>query len=452
MKRLGNSAVVLGAGVAGLAAARVVSEFYDTVTIVERDVLPDGPQYRRGVPQARHLHGLLLGGMQALTQLFPGLDDELRQAGTAVSEEGDLSRISLWTRGHEMNRSGRFSRPDSLKFWFPSRVVLESTIRQRVTSIDNVSILGGYDAMDLIIEAPRGVTGVRIALRDNGVERRLHADLVIDATGQGSRLPLLLENHGYARPALQQTRRPFSYASQWLRLPPGAVREKLLMRQPDPGCFIGAAVQRAEHDTWVFSVTNTAGENPPPDRNGMLAYAGELFPPETVQVLRDAEPLTEVARHRHPGPFWHRYDRMRRFPSGLLVIGDAICSLNPIFGQGMSVSACEAVALRDCLAEGDRDLARRFFRRSTEVVRPLWVSYLQFDWAVFDRTGWRTVPQRLWRWWFDRICAGLERDITMAEAFLRVQQLVDPPSRVTWPALRSLLTVPSSQAHRPSGE
>ncbi|MUM18026.1 2-polyprenyl-6-methoxyphenol hydroxylase-like oxidoreductase [Mycobacterium sp. CBMA271] len=443
MERRGVHAVVLGAGMAGLAAARVVSEFYDAVTVVERDVLPDGPQQRRGVPQGRHLHGLLLGGMQALTQLFPGLDGELRQAGVAVSEEGDLSRVSLWTRGHEMNRSARFAHSDTMKFWFPSRILLESTVRQRVSSISNVSILDGHDLVDLLVDTTHGVTGVRIAARNNGIEQALHADLVIEATGQGSRLPLLLENHGYTRPRLQQIRRPFSYASQWLRLPPHALYEKLVMRQPDPGRLVGGALQQAEHNTWVFSVTNADGDSAPADRDGMLAYAGELFPAATVQVLRDAEPLTPVARHRHSGPSWHRYDKMRKFPAGLLAIGDAICSLNPIFGQGMAVSACEAIALRDCLADGGPNLARRFFRRTTTVIQPLWVTYLQVDWAVFDRHGWLAAPQRLWRWWFDRICAGMARDITMAEAFLRVQQLVDPPSRTTWPALRSLFIVPS---------
>ncbi len=441
MERLGAHAVVLGAGMAGLAAARVVSEFYDQVTVVERDVLPDGPQQRRGVPQARHLHGLLVGGMQALTQLFPGLDEELRAAGAPVSDEGDLSRMSLWMRGHELNRSGRFADPDALTLWLPSRVVLESIIRQRVIDIENVSILDRHDVVDLITDSADGVTGVLTAARDDGVEKTLHTDLVIDATGQGSRLPLLLEKHGYPRPRLQQIRRPFSYASQWLRIPVNTVYEKLRYQHPDPGRVRGAALQQAEDNTWVLSVVNTAGEISPPDRDGILSYARAVFPPDLVHVLRDAEPLTEVVRHRHPGPRWQRYDKLRRFPAGLLVMGDALCSLNPIFGQGMAVSACEAVALHDCLNEGTRDLARRFFRRATHVIQPLWVAYLQFDWAVFDRHGWRAAPQWLWRRGFDRICSAAAKDITVAEAVLRVQQLIDPPARLMSRSyLRALLT------------
>ncbi|TEA06953.1 FAD-dependent oxidoreductase [Mycobacteroides salmoniphilum] len=431
MERLDAHAVVLGAGMAGLAAARVVSEFYDTVTVVERDALPQGPQQRRGVPQARHLHGLLVGGMRALTQLFPGLPEELRDAGVVVSEEGDLSRVSLWMRGHELNRTGRFADPDALTFWLPSRVVLESIIRQHVSNIENVSILDRHDVVDLITDPTHGVTGVLTATRDDGVEKALHTDLVIDATGQGSRLPLLLEKHGYPRPRLQQIRRPFSYASQWLRIPASAVHEKLRYQHPNPGRIRGAALQQAEDNTWVLSVANTAGEIPPQDREGILSHAGAVFPPDIMPVLRDAEPLTEVVRHRHPGPRWQRYDRLRRFPAGLLVMGDALCSLNPIFGQGMAVSACEAVALHDCLNEGTRDLARRFFRQATQVIQPLWVAYLQFDWAAFDRQGWRAAPQWLWRRGFDRICSAAAKDITVAEALLRVQQLIDPPWRLT---------------------
>ena len=443
MERLGTHAVVLGAGIAGLATAQVVSEFYDQVTVVERDALPEGPQQRRGVPQARHLHGLLVGGMQALTQLFPGLEEELRAAGAPVSDEGDLSLVSLYTRGQEMSRSGRFRDPGSLKFWFASRVLLESTIRQRVSGVENVSILDGHDFVNLITDTPRAVTGVRISARANGLERTLRAELVIDATGQGSRLPLLLENLGYARPRLQHTKRPLSYASQWFRLAPGSVTEKLIMRQPDPGGLRGAAIQQAEHDTWVFSVLNLADGDTPADRSSMQAWAAELFPPRVIRALHEAQPLTEVVGHRHSGGHWRRYDKMRQFPTGLLAIGDAVCSLNPIFGQGMAVSACEAVALRDCLRRGDRRLAHRFFRRTAEVIRPLWVSYLQLDWAIFDRHGWRVGPQRFWRWWFDRICLAMARDVTVAEAFLRVSQLIDPPSRTTWPSLRILLTLPS---------
>lgn len=444
MERLGTHAVVLGAGIAGLAAARVVSEFYDKVTVVERDVLPEGPQQRRGVPQARHLHGLLVGGMQALTQLFPGLDEELRAAGAPVSDEGDLSLVSLCTRGQEMSRSGRFRDPGSLRFWFASRILLESTIRQRVGSLDNVSILDGHDLVDLITDTPGAVTGVRIAARTDGLEQTLRAELVIDATGQGSRLPLLLENLGYARPRLQHTKRPLSYASQWLRLAPGSMPEKLIMRHPDPGGLRGAAIQQAEHDTWVFSVLDLAGGNTPADCSTMQAWAAELFPPRVIQALREAQPLTDVVGHRHPGGYWRRYDKMRQFPSGLLAIGDAVCSLNPIFGQGMAVSAREAVALRDCLRRGDHRLARRFFRRTAEVIQPLWVSYLQLDWAIFDRHGWRAGPQRFWRWWFDRICVSMARDVAVAEAFLRVSQLIDPPSCTTWPSLRILFALPSN--------
>lgn len=435
MERSGTHAVVLGAGIAGLTAARVVSEFYDQVTVVERDLLPDGPQQRRGVPQARHLHGLLVGGMQALIQLFPGLDGELRAAGVTVSDEGDLSRVSLWMRGHELNRSGRFSDPGALTLWFPSRVMLEYVIRQRVTNIENISILDGHDVVDLVTDSADGVTGVLVAIRSSGIEKTLHTNLVVDATGQGSRLPLLLEKHGYPRPRLQQIQRPFSYASQWLQMSPNTVREKLRYQHPHPGHFRGAALQQAENNSWVLSVVSIAGENPPTDHDGVLAYAGELFPAEMTQALLNAEPLTEVVRHRHPGPRWQRYDRLRRFPRGLLAIGDAICSLNPIFGQGMAVSACEAVALQECLNGGVDDLARRFFRQTTQVIQPLWVSYLQFDWAVFDRKGWLAAPQWLWRCWFDRICSAVAKDITAAEAVLRTQQLIDPPARLMRPSI-----------------
>ena len=194
MNKLGERAIVLGASMAGLLAARVLSEFYGTVTLVERDVLPEAPAHRRGVPQGRHMHALLSSGSHALGQLFPGLLDELVAAGANVLDEGDLSRASMRTRGHELNRSTTFTDPASVVVYLASRPFLESHVRRRVRAIANVTILDGHDVVAPVAAHPHQITGARVVNRNTGHETVLDAELVVDAMGRGARTPAFLEN------------------------------------------------------------------------------------------------------------------------------------------------------------------------------------------------------------------------------------------------------------------
>lgn len=177
MSKLSERAVVLGAGMAGLLATRVLSEFYGSVTLVERDVLPDGPAQRRGVPQGRHFHTFLSGGSQVLGRLFPGLLDELVAAGANVCDEGDLSRVCIRLGGYGFNRSGKFADPAASVVYLASRPFLEFHVRRRVRSIDNVKILDGHDVVGPIADGPHRVTGARVVNRDTGDVAVLDAEL-----------------------------------------------------------------------------------------------------------------------------------------------------------------------------------------------------------------------------------------------------------------------------------
>jgi 2-polyprenyl-6-methoxyphenol hydroxylase-like FAD-dependent oxidoreductase len=189
VSKLGEQAVVCGAGMGGLLAARVLSEFYGTVTVVERDKLPDWADQRRGVPQGRHFHVLWSRGAEELARLFPGIHDDLIAAGAEVCDDGDLSRASIRLAGHELSREGKFSDPSAVKLHLLSRPLLESHVRQRVSAIDNVEILDGHDFVDPIAPNPHRVTGANIVDRDSGAKRELNADLLVDAMGRSARTP-----------------------------------------------------------------------------------------------------------------------------------------------------------------------------------------------------------------------------------------------------------------------
>jgi 2-polyprenyl-6-methoxyphenol hydroxylase-like FAD-dependent oxidoreductase len=432
MTKLGEHAVVLGASMGGLLAARVLADFYETVTVVERDVLPETSANRRGVPQGRHVHLLLGRGSQVLDELFPGFLDELVAAG-APSFDGDMSKLYLSNGGHLFPRSGRAK---DVPFFLPSRPLLESHVRQRMRAIANVTVLDGRDVVELTSTPPRDrVTGALVRARPNGSERVLGADLVVDAMGRGARTPAFLEGLGYGRPAEDQLGMRLAYSSQLLRIPPGMLNELMVIIGPVPGRPTGMALFGNENNTWMFSVIGMVGREPPDELAEMLAFVEDFAPAHVLAAIRAGEPLAEVARYRMPSSQWRRYDKMRRFPAGLLVFGDAICSFNPVYGQGMTVAALEALALQRCLRRGEDGLARRHFQATAKAVGVAWQMATGADLSLPEVEGPRPLPVRIANNYVDRVLAAAESDIVVAEQFARVIAFLDPPTSLFHPAL-----------------
>jgi 2-polyprenyl-6-methoxyphenol hydroxylase-like FAD-dependent oxidoreductase len=435
-QELGERAVVLGASMGGLLAARVLADFFRTVTVVERDVLPDDPANRRGVPQGRHAHLLLPRGAQILDELFPGILYELVVDGAPVLDDGELSKFHFSFGGHEMLRSGKAAVDlEAMATYMPSRPLLECHVRRRLQAIGNVTILERLDVAELTSTADRGrVTGVRVVSRDGGAESELTADLVVDAMGRGARTPAFLESLGYGRPVEDHIVMHTTYASQTLWIAPGTLKEGIVLIGPVPGRPTGMALFGCENDNWLFTVVGMVGREAPGERAGMIAFAQDFAPPHVLAAVRAAEPLGEVVRHRMPSSQWRRYDKMDRFPGGLLVFGDAICSFNPIYGQGMTVAALEASALRGCLSRGDRDLSRRFLGAAAKPIAAAWQLAACGDLALPEVEGPRPLSVRIANAYMDFVLTACESDAVVAGQFFKVNSLVDPPRRLLHPA------------------
>jgi len=418
---------------AGLLAARVLTEFYETVTVVERDRLPHDATQRHGVPQGRHFHALSIGGAQLLGRLFPGLLDELVAAGATVCDDGNLSRISFRAGGHELNRSGQFADPAAVVMFGASRPFLESHVQRRVRGIANVVILDGHDVVGPIAAQPDRITGARVVDRDTGIETVLDADLVVDAMGRSARTPAFLDSVGYGRPVERRAVMHGSYSSQLLAIPNGMITEQLIFVCPEANRPTGGALAAYENGTWMLSVGCVDGRQPPHDLAGMITAFARFAPPAAVSAVRAGRPLGEVSVIQHRG-VWRRYDKLPNFPTGLLVFGDAICSLNPIYGQGMTMAVLEAVALHDCLINGDADLSRRFFRAARERIRPVWASNQANDLYMTKPYGKRSISQRLITWRIDKALAAAARDPVLTERIFRVTQFIDPPSTLSRPS------------------
>lgn len=421
-------AVVIGASIAGLLAARALSEEFSLVTVFDRDVLPDEPNTRRGVPQSKQAHALLARGAAALGELFPGFTDELIGKGAVP---GDPQRDFRWyLDGYPLcsGTSGLFAIG-------LTRPLIENLIRTRTETLARVRIVDSADVTSLVTTAGR-VTGVRVARGSGGPEELVGADLVVDASGRGSRAQIWLSELGYPEAETSEIYTNVVYVSRHYRREPhhleGRVGAAIL---PFPDQPRSGMVCRQEGDQFVVLLCGILGEEPPTDDEGMLAFAESLPATDVAEVIRSAKPLDNAAKMRYPASRWHHYEKLGRYLDGFLITGDALCSFNPVYGQGMSVAAVEAVTLKRLVADGLVDLPRRFYAATADVLGQSWSVSVGGDLRFPQVKGKRTRIDGLLSRYLDRYRAAASADPALATAFLRVTNMVDPPARLLKPGL-----------------
>jgi flavin-dependent dehydrogenase len=412
-------AVVLGAGMAGLLAARVLAEHYQTVTVLERDVLA-GPAQRRGVPQARHLHGLMEGGRAIIETLFPGITAEAVGCGAPVTE------VLVGSRWY-LSGLRACPTPTGLTTLLASRPLLESLIRARVTALPGVSLRPGVVA-DGPAAAEGAITGVRVRPSGGGESGVLAADLVVDATGRASRAAEWLARAGLPVPAVERVDVDLGYSSRTYRYRPDHLGGDLaVVVSTMPGRRGGGAI-RVEGDRWHVTLGGMLGDHPPADHAGFEPWAATLPVPDIHQLIAAAEPLDDPVPHRFTGSQRHSYERLGRHPAGFLVLGDALCSFNPLYAQGMTVAAQQALALRDCLRGGRADLPRRFYAHAAPLIDAAWQMSTNADLNHPGVRGTRTLRTRLTNAYVQRCHVAAHADPEVARTFMRVANLVEPAS------------------------
>jgi 2-polyprenyl-6-methoxyphenol hydroxylase-like FAD-dependent oxidoreductase len=319
-----------------------------------------------------------------------------------------------------------------------------------VRALRGVRIADGRDIVDLATGPDRRrVIGVRVRDGD-GTVAVIDADLVVDAAGRGSRTPLWLEQLGYPRPQTERIHIGVGYASRSYRLPPGALgTDRLILHNWTPQHPRAGAVVAQEGGRHLVTLAGLLGDHPATDPAGFDAFAASLRFPDVHQAMRAGVPLDDPVAIQYPANVRYRYERLRRFPDGLLVLGDAVCAFNPIYGQGMTVAALQAAALRRLLSGGQVPTARRYFRAISAVVDVPWDIATGTDLAFPGVRGRRTPKIRLVNAYLPRLQAAAAADHTLAAAFVRVTGLLDRPEGLLRPdraarVLRHRLTGPAS--------
>jgi len=436
MPQRDSSAVVLGASMSGLLAARALSSYFARVTLVERDALPERDESRKGVPQSNHAHGLLASGYQAMDEYFPGMMDELEALG---APRGDVVGDFLWFQ------YGRWKlRHDSgLRGITVSRPCLEAAIRRRVKTLPNVTFLEGTEGVKPAFDTGTGrVTGLVVRSKGGTVQETLGADLVVDASGRGSLSPRWLEEAGCGHPDEITVKVNVGYATRTFARKPGEFFGSMggIISGTPPASTRYGAVLAAEHARWVVTLVGILSDYPPTDEPGWVAFAASLPIAAVHQLVTSAQPLTDIVSYRFPANQRRLYERLPRFPSGYLVIGDAVCSFNPIYGQGLSVAATEAKALEACLAGGLDGLSRRFYARARQIVDIPWAIATGEDLRFPQVEGKRPPGFGLINRYLERVHAVASSDPLVCRKFFDVLNLLAPPPslmspRVAWRVL-----------------
>ncbi|NUS14421.1 MAG: FAD-dependent monooxygenase [Streptomyces sp.] len=446
MRTIGGHAVVVGASMGGLVAAAMLSQRYDRVTVIDRDTLPDAPTDRRGVPQSGHAHALLISGRQVLEQVFPGLTDELVAGGAVTFDAGsDLLFHQMGSLRTRFN-SGKLGISQT-------RAYLEYTVRRRVRALPNVTVRDKLSVIDLH-GSPGRVTGVVI---DGG--EVLHTDMVVDATGRsGDRTDAWLKRLECPAPAVTKLKVDVGYTTRVLHRRPGdRIGGGLLylMAAVPPHDKRAAAAFAVEGDRWMVTLGGWHRSHAPTDPEGFAEFAEGLPDPHMAKLLASAEPADDGRAHKFTYPQARRrhFERLRIVPTGYVALGDAICSFNPLYGQGMTAGAMEAVALGETLDEYRRasaEMARAYYRRVARIIATPWQMSTGSDFMYPETGGPRPLGTNLVNAYVRQLMLATHVSAEAHLVLLDLQHLLARPSSVfrPGPAIRALLAARHSPALR----
>jgi 2-polyprenyl-6-methoxyphenol hydroxylase-like FAD-dependent oxidoreductase len=447
----GRRAIVVGGSMAGLVAARVLSDHFEEVLVVERDAIPDDLlTARKGVPQGRQLHALLARGEKILSDLFPGIVSALEADGAV--------RVNFGTEGAWHHAGGWKVRTDAdIDFICSSRPLLEAHVRRRVFERKGIRRIDQHDVIGLLVSEDRTrINGVRIQRRDGtDVAADERADLIVDASGRGSKMGTWLEEIGYSRPDETTVKVRVGYAGRVYRMPdPWPYPWKILyILASAPESRRSGAIFPMENGRFIVGLCGLFDDHPEDDEQRFLAFAQGLPNDTLYRVLSRSEPLSDIQTHKFPAHLRRHYEHSTRIPEGLAVIGDAFASFNPIFGQGMTTACIDALVLDDSLSEQRMHkgsavmdgFTRRYHSAIAKATELPWLMSTGEDFRYPEVEGKRPPLYAAMKWYTGLVHQAALSDPIVYARFLRamhmlggVEELTDP--RIVLRVLRASMS------------
>jgi 2-polyprenyl-6-methoxyphenol hydroxylase-like FAD-dependent oxidoreductase len=435
--RSDGHAVVIGASVAGLLAGRVLSDAFGEVTVVEKDPLPEEAVARNGVPQAKHAHLLMEAGRATIEDLLPGYCEGLLESG-ALLLDGSTD-VKQYIGGGFM-ADGTERTP----MYAASRPLFEREIRTRVRDLPGVTFHGECSFVEYLSDGDDRIDGVRI--RENETERELRADLVVDATGRTSRTPEWLAANGYATPDVEEVPVGTNYSTTRFERPEDE-RWSIAML-PDAPRKRGWVAFPIEGGEWIVGLAGIHGARPPTDPEAFEGFIADRPTNVGRRFVEEYDFSTaEIDAYPFPSNIRRYYEALEAFPEGLVVVGDAISSFNPIYGQGMSVAALESIALHDCLADGYRsNIATAFFDRAEPIVDIAWRMAIGADFEFEETTGPKPRGLSVFNRYISRLVRKAHTDGILRSAFYRVTMLEEPPTALLRPGIFRRVVSPRTRS------
>ena len=413
---------------AGLLAAAALSEAFSKVTIIEKDSLPESPQVRTGVAQGAHVHTLLGYGVKAMDVLLPGLMTDIYSAGAVKIRRN----FDIWfhdAHGPTPIRDVGILTPSV------TRPLLEHVTRQRVLALDNVNLRDATKVLNFEIDQQGGVSGVQILF--DGSYESISADLVVECSGRASRLERWLVEHGFGEAPSKRLKILMGYTSGFFRMPDDLERNgKACLMLAVPPDYRAAYLTPVDGNMWLATMYGRGKDTAPRDPEGFVAWAKGLPHPVIHDMLVRAEPVSNFKTYKIPYGVWYRYDQMPNFPQRLIPLGEALTSFNPMYGQGMSLAAGQALSLREAISEGmDVDMKSRYFEGCNTLNGVGWSVMETRDFAYDCTSGERPIDlERRWK-----SAAGIrqlsETDAEVHSLSVHVTHLLESPTELARPEI-----------------
>ncbi|MEL6306903.1 MAG: FAD-dependent monooxygenase [Chloroflexota bacterium] len=434
------SVTIIGGGFCGLLAAVVCSQHFNRVTVIERGA------EAQGVSQRHHIHSLQAKGLQILEALLPGISEALRTSGAVTVRW--TQDVQVWlSRGYVPQVDAGVT---SIGV---SRHHLETLMRERVHALPNICFKYRHDVRGLIHDDGR-ISGLQVVDRERDREYCHETALVLDCSGRQSKTPQWLADIGYTVPEEIRIRSFLGYASRWYRIPDGVELDTLgIAIQPKPhvNFYRGAAVGVVENDGVVITLVGVNKDYPPTDEVGFAQFAATLEQPIVHELMQQLEPMSPISGYRAENRM-RPYHKMQDYPDNYLVVGDAFCAFNPIYGQGMMVAAMSAQLLQSYLDDSwlGKQSAAAFQRRLSWTVEMSWRLATGEDKRYPLVEGKRpNLFDRLVHHFLDFLFIASNRDQYVGVTLLQVVQRIKSPLHLANPflLLRALVAVLFRQPH-----